>query len=199
MGEKSTKMGHSGHFRGMKRAKNGQKCVSWVIFEFGQKIKSWPQKKSSPQKFKSSQNWINSSPIGEIFGVQSGKQYTQYKQYTVQTVQQVFILQSIQTKSGPKNGRPDLEGILTRKKVSIRVLETRDHYHWMPVRYGILIYVSHLRSSSLPWWATCRGTPWCPWPCPPCSSAGERTRPQVWHINQDAILDRHSMVMVPGL
>ena len=46
---------------------------------------------------------------------------------------------------------------------------------------------------------TCRGTPWCPWPCPPCSSAGQRTRPQVWHINQDAIFDRHSMVMVPGL
>ena len=31
------------------------------------------------------------------------------------------------------------------------------------------------------------------------SSAGERARPQLWHINQDAILDRHSMVMVPGL
>ena len=30
MGEKSTKIGHLGHFRGMKRAKNGQK---WVIFE----------------------------------------------------------------------------------------------------------------------------------------------------------------------
>ena len=194
MGEKSTKMGHSGHFRGMKRPNS-------VIFEVGSLAeRSDPgPKKSSPQKFKSSQNWINSSPIGEIFGVQSGKQYTQYKQYTVQTVQQVFILQSIQTKSGPKNGRPDLEGILTRKKVSIRVLETRDHYHWMPVRYGILIYVSHLRSSSLPWWATCRGTPWCPWPRPPRSSAGQRTRPQVWHINQDAILDRHSMVMVPGL
>ena len=43
---------------------------------------------------------------------------------------------------------------------------------------------------------SCRGTP-----CrgTPCSSAGERARPQVWHINQDAILDRHSMVMVPGL
>ena len=91
------------------------------------------------------------------------------------------------------------KGILTGKKVSIWVLETRDHYHWLPVKYGILIYVSHLRSSSLPWWATCRGTPWCPWPCPPRSSAGQRTRPQVWHINQDAILDRQSMAMVPGL
>ena len=84
MGEKSTKMGHSGHFRGMKRPNS-------VIFEVGSLAeRSDPgPKKSSPQKFKSSQNWINSSPIGEIFGVQSGKQYTQYKQYTVQTVQQV--------------------------------------------------------------------------------------------------------------
>ena len=71
MGEKSTKIGHSGHFWGMKRAKNGQK---WVIFEVGSLAeRSNPgPKKSSPQKFKSSQKWINSSPIGEIFGVQSG-------------------------------------------------------------------------------------------------------------------------------
>ena len=46
---------------------------------------------------------------------------------------------------------------------------------------------------------TCRGTPWCPLPCPPWSSAWEWGRPQVWHINQDAIFDRHSMVMVSGL
>ena len=91
------------------------------------------------------------------------------------------------------------KGILTGKKVSIWVLETRDHYHWLPVKYGILIYVSHLGSSSLPCWATrwtrsgtSRGTS-------TCSSSGERARPQVWHINQDAIPDRHSMVMVPGL
>ena len=92
-----------------------------------------------------------------------------------------------------------MEGVLTGEKVSIWVLGTWDHHHWMPVKYGILIYVSHLGSSLLPWWATCRGTPWCPWPCPPCSSAGERARPQVWHINQDAILDQNSMVIVPSL
>ena len=40
------------------------------------------------------------------------------------------------------------------KKISIWVLETWDHHHWMPVKYGILIYVSHLGSSSLPCWAT---------------------------------------------
>ena len=34
---------------------------------------------------------------------------------------------------------------------------------------------------------------------PVCSSAGDQSRPQVWNINQNAILDRHSMVMVPGL
>ena len=40
------------------------------------------------------------------------------------------------------------------KEISIWVLKTWDHHHWMPVKYGILIYVSHLGSSSLPCWAT---------------------------------------------
>ena len=41
-----------------------------------------------------------------------------------------------------------------REKVSIWVPETWDHHHWTPVMYDILIYVSHLGSSSLPSWAT---------------------------------------------
>ena len=66
-------------------------------------------------------------------------------------------------------GRPDLQGILSGTKVSIWVPETWNHHHWIPFKYDILIYVSHLGSSSLPSWATrwtrsgtCRGTPWCP-------------------------------------
>ena len=66
MGEKSTKIGHSGHFWGMKRAKNGQKWVNFEVGSLAERSNPGP-KKSSPQKFKSSQKWINSSPIGEIF------------------------------------------------------------------------------------------------------------------------------------
>ena len=69
----------------------------------------------------------------------------------------------------------------------------------MPVTYGILIYVSHLGSISLPCWATRWTRSGTSRSTSTCSSSGEQARPQVWHINQDAILDRHSMVMVPGL
>ena len=69
-------------------------------------------------------------------------------EYQCQGVRLIFFI------SRSCGGRPDLKGILTGKKVSIWVLETWDHHHWMPVKYGILIYVSHLGSSSLPCWAT---------------------------------------------
>ena len=38
---------------------------------------------------------------------------------------------------------------------------------------------------------TCWGPPWCPSRCTPRSSGGWRRKYQVWHINQDAIIDRH--------
>ena len=50
-----------------------------------------------------------------------------------------------------------------------------------------------------PLMATCWGSPSSPWTCTPCSSPGVRPRPQVWHINQVTILDRHSLVVAPGL
>ena len=72
MGEKSTKIGHLGHFRGMKRAKNGQK---WVIFEARSLAKrSNPgQKKSGPQKFKSSQKKLIPAQLGKFLGSQVGQ------------------------------------------------------------------------------------------------------------------------------
>ena len=71
MGEKSTKIGHLGHFRGMKRAKNGQK---WVIFEARSLAKrSNPgQKKSGPQKFKSSQKKLIPAQLGKFLGSKVG-------------------------------------------------------------------------------------------------------------------------------
>ena len=93
----------------------------------------------------------------------------------------------------------DLEVFLKKKSWAFGILETWDHHHWMPVNYRDLISVPHLGSQRQPCWATCWGSPCSHWTGTPCSSARLRPRPQVWHINQVTILDRHSLVVVPGL
>ena len=73
-GKNGRKINQNRTFGSFSRYEKGEKWPKMGQFwgrKFGREIKSWP-KKSSPQKFKSSQKWINSSPIGEIFGVQSG-------------------------------------------------------------------------------------------------------------------------------
>ena len=71
MGEKSTKIGHSGHFRGVKRAKNGQK---WVNFEVGSLAeRSNPGPKNPAHKnLNPAKNELIPAQLGKFFGVQSG-------------------------------------------------------------------------------------------------------------------------------
>ena len=51
------------------------------------------------------------------------------------------------------------------------------------------------RQTSLTRW----GPPCCPSRCTPRSSVGWRRKYQVWHINQDAIIDRHLSGLPRGL
>ena len=98
-----------------------------------------------------------------------------------------------------------------------------DHHQWMPVQCGILIFVPHLvcknKFSCSSWNSAAGQQIWggtwlcCKYHCYLCSplvyqnlklcswfsAATADFRYQVWHKNPPPILDRHSLVVVPGL
>jgi len=76
MGKKSTKMGHSGHFRGMKRAKMAKNVSVGSFLSLAKRSNPDPKKNPAHKNLNPAKKNLNpakknnSSPFGQIFGVQ---------------------------------------------------------------------------------------------------------------------------------
>ena len=72
MGEKSTKIGHSGHFRGVKRAKNGQKWVNFEVRSLAERSNPGP-KNPAHKNLNPAKNELIPAQLGKFLGSKVGQ------------------------------------------------------------------------------------------------------------------------------